>query len=102
MSSRRLSARPKLGIDLFAEKSEIAEGCSDFREIGDSSDLPGISDVRLSKSYGSELLVRLRRHPGRLRLGPQYWPFGGVKHGAWASVGMHESVVLYSHVHQWS
>jgi len=30
----------KLGIDLFAGKSEITEGCSDFREIGDSSDLP--------------------------------------------------------------
>ena len=44
----------KLGIDLFAGKSEITEGCSDFREIGDSSDLPGISDVRLSKSYGSD------------------------------------------------
>ena len=27
---------------------------SDFREIGDSSDLPGISDLRLSKSYGSD------------------------------------------------
>ena len=38
----------KLGIDLFAGKSEITEGCSDLREIGDSSDLPGISDVRLS------------------------------------------------------
>jgi len=44
----------KLGIDLFAGKSEITEGCSDFREIGDSSDLPGISDLRLSKSYGSD------------------------------------------------
>jgi len=44
----------KLGIDLFAGKSEIAEGRSDLREIGDSSDLPGISDVRLSKSYGSD------------------------------------------------
>jgi hypothetical protein len=44
----------KLGIDLFAGKSEITEGCSDLREIGDSSDLPGISDVRLSKSYGSD------------------------------------------------
>jgi hypothetical protein len=44
----------KLGIDLFADKSEITEGCSDLREIGDSSDLPGISDVRLSKSYGSD------------------------------------------------
>ena len=30
----------KRGIDLFAGKSEITEGCSDFREIGDSSDLP--------------------------------------------------------------
>ena len=38
----------KLGIDLFAGKSEITEGCSDLREIGDSSDLPGINDVRLS------------------------------------------------------
>jgi hypothetical protein len=27
----------KLGIDLFAGKSEITEGCSDFREIGDST-----------------------------------------------------------------
>jgi hypothetical protein len=44
----------KLGIDRFAGKSEITEGCSDLREIGDSSDLPGISDVRLSKSYGSD------------------------------------------------
>ncbi len=44
----------KRGIDLFAGKSEITEGCSDFREIGDSSDLPGISDLRLSKSYGSD------------------------------------------------
>jgi hypothetical protein len=44
----------KAGIDLFAGKSEITEGCSDFREIGDSSDLPGISDLRLSKSYGSD------------------------------------------------
>ena len=44
----------KGGIDLFAGKSEITEGCSDFREIGDSSDLPGISDLRLSKSYGSD------------------------------------------------
>ena len=42
------------GIDRFAGKSEITEGCSDLREIGDSSDLPGISDVRLSKSYGSD------------------------------------------------
>jgi hypothetical protein len=44
----------KWGIDLFAGKSEITEGCSDLREIGDSSDLPGISDVRLSKRYGSD------------------------------------------------
>jgi hypothetical protein len=44
----------KLGIDLFAGKSEITEGCSDFREIGDSDDLPEISDLRLSKSYGSD------------------------------------------------
>ena len=44
----------KAGIDLFAGNSEITEGCSDFREIGDSSDLPGISDLRLSKSYGSD------------------------------------------------
>jgi hypothetical protein len=44
----------KLGIDLFAGKSEITEGCSDLREIGDSSDLPGISDVRLSRRYGSD------------------------------------------------
>jgi len=60
---RQLSALPmtvltdlelKLGIDLFAGKSEITEGCSDLREIGDSSDLPGISDLRLSKSYGSD------------------------------------------------
>jgi hypothetical protein len=39
---------------LFAGKSEITEGCSDLREIGDSSDLPGISDVRLSRRYGSD------------------------------------------------
>ena len=44
----------KWGIDLFAGKSEITEGCSDLREIGDSSDLPGISDVRLSRRYGSD------------------------------------------------
>src|SRR5271169_1908716 len=44
----------KLGIDRFAGKSEITEGCSDLREIGDSSDLPGISDVRLSRCYGSD------------------------------------------------
>ena len=44
----------KLGIDLFAGKSEITEGCSDFREIGDSDDLPGISDLWLSRCYGSD------------------------------------------------
>jgi hypothetical protein len=59
----------KLGIDLFAGKSEITEGCSDFREIGDSSDLPGISDVRLSKSYGSDAAgaarTAVRRKVGR-------------------------------------
>jgi hypothetical protein len=38
----------KGGIDLFAGKSEITEGCSDLREIGDSDDLPGIGGVRLS------------------------------------------------------
>jgi hypothetical protein len=48
----------KGGIDLFAGKSEITEGCSDLREIGDSSDLPGISDVRLSSATGAMLLVR--------------------------------------------
>jgi hypothetical protein len=44
----------KAGNRPVAGKSEITEGCSDLREIGDSSDLPGISDVRLSKSYGSD------------------------------------------------
>ena len=48
----------KLGIDRFAGKSEITEGCSDLREIGDSSDLPGISDVRLQRATGAMLLVR--------------------------------------------
>jgi hypothetical protein len=47
----------KLGIDLFAGKSEITEGCSDLREIGDSSDLPGISDVRLSTCGAAVRLV---------------------------------------------
>jgi hypothetical protein len=56
----------KLGIDLFAGKSEITEGCSDFREIGDSSDLPEISDVRLSKSYGSDAAGRSESLPGPL------------------------------------
>jgi hypothetical protein len=45
----------KLGIDLFAGKSEITEGCSDFREIGDLGDLPGISDVGLSTCGAAEL-----------------------------------------------
>jgi len=47
----------KLGIDLFAGKSEITEGCSDFREIGDSSDLPGISDLRCQRATGAMLLM---------------------------------------------
>ena len=59
----------KGGIDLFAGKSEITEGCSDFREIGDSDDLPGISDLRLSKSYGSDAAgaarTAVRRKVGR-------------------------------------
>jgi hypothetical protein len=60
----------KGGIDLFAGKSEITEGCSDLREIGDSSDLPGISDVWLSKSYGSDaagLAERLEADAADLR-----------------------------------
>jgi hypothetical protein len=47
----------KRGIDRFAGKSEITEGCSDLREIGDSSDLPGISDVRLSTCGAAVRLV---------------------------------------------
>ena len=57
----------KLGIDLFAGKSEITEGCSDLREIGDSSDLPGISDVRLSRCYGSDAAgAAVRRGAGAI------------------------------------
>jgi hypothetical protein len=57
----------KLGIDLFAGKSEITEGCSDLREIGDSSDLPGISDVRLSRCYGSDAAGAAVRRKAVLR-----------------------------------
>jgi hypothetical protein len=48
----------KLGIDLFAGKSEITEGCSDLREIGDSSDCRESAMCGCQRATGAMLLVR--------------------------------------------
>jgi hypothetical protein len=87
----------KLGIDLFAGKSEITEGCSDLREIGDSSDLPGISDVRLSRRYGSDAAGAAERREAGAAGAAELWMlrnFGAAAIGGAGGSGLFASVRL--------
>ena len=81
----------KRGIDLFAGKSEITEGCSDFREIGDSDDLPGISDLWLSRCYGSDAAgaagTSVAAVDGR-HFDAAMWRTAGVAELLWRSVAL--------------